>query len=75
LKIFEPNSSFFVKKEEKLGHRLLENILVHTHLVDFGEEEYSCRLAKDVKESIILIESGYEYVTEIDENKLFKKRK
>ena len=61
--------------KEKLGHRRLENTLIYTHLVDFREEDYICRAAQNIKEASTLIESGFEYVTEIDGNKLFRKRK
>jgi hypothetical protein len=38
-------------------------------------EDYVCKAAKNIDEAIQLIEQGFEYVTEIDGNKLFKKRK
>ena len=45
------------------------------HLVDFKDEEYISKVAKTVKEACQLIEAGFEYVTEIDGAKLFRKRK
>ena len=39
------------------------------------EDEYTCKTAKTAKEAQDLIENGFEYVTEIDAAKLFKKRK
>ena len=59
----------------KLGHRRLENTLIYTHLIDFQDEEYTVRAAKTVKEACELIESGFEYITEMDGAKLFRKRK
>jgi len=61
--------------KEQLGHRRLENTLVYTHLIDFKEEEYVVRVAKTVKVACQLVEAGFDYVTEIDGVKLFRKRK
>ena len=61
--------------KEKLGHKQLESTLVYTHLVDFRNEEYIVRTASTVKEASELIESGFEYVTEMDDIKLFRKGK
>jgi integrase len=58
-----------------MGHKRLENTLVYTHLVNFGSDEYTCKIAKSVEEATALIEAGFEYVTEMDGVKLFKKRK
>jgi integrase len=62
--------------KEKLGHRNINNTLVYTHLVSFSEEDEFCSAtAKTVEEAKKLIEQGFEYVTEIDDIKLFRKRK
>jgi len=58
-----------------LRHKNIKNTLVYTHLVDFGSDEYICKVAKTVDEASKLIESGFEYVTEMEGLKLFKKRK
>jgi len=58
-----------------LGHKRLENTLVYTHLVNFENDEWLCKVAKTVDECKTLIESGFEYVTEQDGYKLFRKRK
>jgi hypothetical protein len=39
------------------------------------EDEYICKTAKTAKEAQDLIEHGFEYITEIDGTKLFRKRK
>ena len=44
-------------------------------LIHFKGDEYPVRTAKSVKEASELIESGFEYVTEMDGVKLFRKRK
>jgi hypothetical protein len=62
--------------KEKLGHRNINNTLVYTHLVNFSEnEEYHSATAKNLQEACKLIEEGFEYVTEMDSVKLFRKRK
>jgi hypothetical protein len=59
-----------------LGHRNIQNTLVYTHLVNFNtEENYYSATAKTVDEAKKLIEQGFEYVTEMDGVKLFRKRK
>ena len=40
-----------------------------------GEEEYTCKTAQTIEEAAQLIENGFQYVTEIEGTKLFKKRK
>jgi hypothetical protein len=61
--------------KELLGHVNINNTRVYTHLVNFGSEEYVCKVAENVEEAKALIESGFEYVTEVNGVKLFKKRK
>jgi len=62
--------------KEKLGHRNINNTLVYTHLVSFNDkEEYFSATAKTLEEAKKRIEQGFEYVTEFDNVKLFRKRK
>lgn len=59
-----------------LGHKDLRQTLRYTQLLGTSEdEEFTVRCAKSVKEASELIESGFEYVTEMDGIKLFRKRK
>ena len=58
-----------------LGHRNIQSTLVYTRLADFGNEEYHAATAKTLEEAKALIESGFEYVCEMAEFKLFRKRK
>lgn len=58
-----------------LGHTNIRNTLVYTHLVDFGSDEYVCKIAKTVDDAKGLVEDGFDYITDIDGMKLFRKRK
>jgi integrase len=61
--------------KQQLGHKKLETTLIYTQIVDFGEDEFTSAIARNLKEACQLIESGFEYVTEIEGAKLFRKRK
>ena len=64
--------------KELLGHKSIKNTLKCVHLANAlsnQSDEWVCKVAKSVAEASKLIESGFEYVTEMDGVKLFKKRK
>lgn len=58
-----------------LGHRNIQNTLIYTHLVNFQDDEYVTKVANAVEEDCKLIEAGFEYVTERDGLKIYRKRK
>jgi len=59
-----------------LGHKKIDSTLMYTQLIKFeNEDDFICGIAKTVEEAKALIEVGFEYVTEIDGVKLFRKRK
>jgi len=59
-----------------MGHSKYETTLFYAQLIHFdNEEEYTCKVAKNIKEATDLIEHGFQYVTEMDGLKIFKKRK
>jgi integrase len=58
-----------------LGHKNIKNTLRYVHLINFDKEDYLCKAATTVDEARTLIEQGFEYVTEMDGIKLFRKRK
>ena len=58
-----------------LGHKNIKNTLIYTQLVTFQNDDYTCKVAVNIKEAEELIEAGYEYVCEMDSQKLFRKRK
>jgi len=61
--------------QKKMGHRNLKNTLVYTHLVSFKSDEYTVRVAETIQEACKLVEAGFEYVTEMDSVKIFRKPK
>ncbi len=58
-----------------LGHKNIKNTLIYTQLIDFGDDEYVCKTARTIEEAKQLIETGFEYICEMDGVKLFRKRK
>jgi hypothetical protein len=58
-----------------LGHKNIRNTLVYTHLVDFQSDDFVCKVAKTVKEAQELVESGFDYVCEVEGYKIFRRRK
>lgn len=58
-----------------LGHKNIKNTLRYTQLVNPSEDEYVSRVARTINEARELVEAGFEYVCDIEDAKLFKKRK
>jgi integrase len=59
-----------------LGHKDLRTTLRYTQLLEgLANDEYYCKTATNITEATTLIENGFEYVTEMDSLKLFRKRK
>ncbi len=59
-----------------LGHKSILNTMRYMHLVTFEtEDNYVCKVAKTVKEAQELVELGFDFVTDVENCKLFRKRK
>jgi hypothetical protein len=52
-----------------------KNPLKYTQLVNSQRDYYICKVAGDPEGIKILIQAGFEYVTEIEYKNLFRKRK
>jgi integrase/recombinase XerD len=61
--------------QRQLGHKSISNTLRYIGVIDFDKEEYIVKVAETVEEVTALVESGFEYVTEIDGKKIFRKPK
>ncbi len=63
---------------QRLGHKSIKNTLLYVQLEEAlfqGEHEYISKVAKTEKEICSLVEARFEYVTEFEGAKIFKKRK
>lgn len=63
---------------QRLGHKNFKNTELYVQLDEAlfqGETEYISKVAKSEKEICSLIEAGFEYVTEFEGAKIFRKRK
>lgn len=58
-----------------LGHKRIEATMIYTQLVCFESDDFHVKVAKTLKEACELVEAGFEYVTDVDGNKIFRKRK
>jgi integrase len=59
-----------------LGHKSLSSTLRYARIVQWeAESDYLCRFTKSLAEASSLIEGGWEFVTDMDQGKLFRKRK
>ncbi len=65
--------------KEFLGHKKIENTLKYVQLektLFMGQnDEFHAKVARKLKEACKLVEAGFEYVTDINGAKLFRKRK
>ena len=59
----------------QMGHKKLETTQKYMHLMNLNDDGWTCKTAANVNEATALIEAGFQYVTEMDGLKLFKKRK
>jgi len=58
-----------------LGHKNINSTLLYTQLIDTKNDEYIVRIAHTIEEDKQLIESGFEYITDRDGDKIYRKRK
>jgi len=61
--------------QRMLGHRNLKSTLRYVQLINFEDDDFTSAVAKTVQETRQLIEAGFEYVTEMNRIKIFRKRK
>jgi len=69
-------SKDILRVKQKLGHKSINSTMIYTHLIEFEAEEYTSKVAKNIKEAQELVDVGFEYVCDYnEEGKLFRKRK
>ena len=61
--------------KEILGHRDIKTTLMYTQLVKFERDDYHVKVSGRLKEDEELLSAGFEYVTERDGLKLYRRRK
>ncbi len=64
-----------LRVKENLGHRVIQNTLIYTRLVSWESDQYSSKTARTVEEAEQLVQAGFDYVCDVQEYKLFRKRK
>ena len=63
---------------QRLGHKSIKNTLLYVQLQEAlfqSETNYISKVARTEKEICSIVEAGFEYVTEFDGAKIFRKRK
>jgi len=63
---------------QRLGHKNIKNTFLYIQLEEAlfqGEQDYISKIAKNEKDICTLIEAGFEYITEFEGAKIFRKRK
>lgn len=58
-----------------LGYKRIENTLKYTQLIQFKDDEYDVATATTVEETKKIVEAGFDYVTEMNDIKIFRKPK
>jgi integrase len=58
-----------------LGHKSINNTMLYTQLISFESDEYASAVAKTLDEARKLVESGFEYVIDVEGVNLLRKRK
>jgi hypothetical protein len=53
-----------------LGHKSVQNTMIYINL-----EQFTVRVAQTLDEACKLVEAGFSYVTDMDGDKIFRKRK
>lgn len=48
---------------------------IYTQLIDPSDDEFVSKVAKTVDEACKLMEAGFDYVTDVNDVKIFRKRK
>ncbi len=58
-----------------LGHKNIKNTLIYTQLVNFNDEDYISKVVRSLDEICKLVDSGFQYVCDFENAKIFRKPK
>ena len=61
--------------KQQMGHSQIKTTLIYTQLLNITDDEWTCKVAHNSTEDTQLIEAGFEYVTDRDGLKFYRKRK
>jgi len=62
--------------QQRLGHKNIQNTMVYINLVNFSEDDsFTVKVGSTLEECTNLLEAGFEFVTDFEGQKLFRKRK
>jgi integrase len=61
--------------QQRLGHKSITSTMIYTHLISFESDDYHVAASKTLREDEDLIKAGFEYITERDGMKIYRKRK
>jgi len=61
--------------KQMLGHKNINSTLLYTQLISFENEEFAVRAVDNLDKACDLVEAGFEYVTDMEGKKIFRKRK
>lgn len=64
-----------LKVQKALRHKNIKNTMKYINLINFQDNEYDVETAETLEEAKNLLKTGYEYVTEMNNIKLFRKPK
>jgi len=73
--LYHKNGGKLLQVQEKLGHKSILTTTIHTHLINFEADAYNSAIAETVEEARKLVETGFEYVCNMNGFKLFRKPK
>lgn len=68
-------TNFLLHVQERLGHKSILTTTIYTHLINFDADSYHSATAQTIEEAKNLVETGFQYVCDIDGFKLFRKPK
>jgi integrase len=61
--------------KQQMGHSQIKTTLIYTQLLNLNDDEWICKTATTLEQATQLIENGFEYITDMDNIKLFRMRK